>query len=152
MNLDERAGAEPMIHFRYVLIALSILVASTVFSQEKTKVKGVITDASTGEPLPFVNVAFVGKNVGTTTDFNGKYQMDTKWGSDKVQASFMGYEVMEKTVKQGETNTIDFALEPKHIKLEEVTVQAQKGRYKNNRNPAVELIQKVVDHKEQNRK
>jgi len=81
--------------------------------KEKTKVKGVITDAQSGEPLPFVNVAFVGKNVGTTTDFNGKYQMDTKWGSDKVQASFMGYEPMEKLVVQGQTNTVNFALESK---------------------------------------
>ena len=140
-----------MTQFRYFLFALFMLLSSVIVAQEKTKVKGVITDAQTGEPLPFVNVAFVGKNVGTTTDFNGKYQMDTKWGSDMVQASFMGYEVMEKQVVQGETNTIDFALEPKQIKLDEVVVKA-KGRYKNKENPAVELIQKVVDNRDKNRK
>ncbi|MBP9150921.1 MAG: carboxypeptidase-like regulatory domain-containing protein, partial [Flavobacteriales bacterium] len=140
-----------MTHFRYFLLALSMLVSSVTFAQEKTKVKGTITDAQTGEPLPFVNVAFVGKNVGTTTDFNGKYQMDTKWGSDKVQASFMGYEPMEKTVTQGVNNTVDFALEPKQIKLDEVVVKA-KGRYKNRENPAVELIQRVVDNRDKNRK
>ncbi len=140
-----------MTQFRYFLFALFMLLSSVLVAQEKTKVKGVITDAQTGEPLPFVNVAFVGKNVGTTTDFNGKYQMDTKWGSDKVQASFMGYELMEKQVVQGETNTIDFALEPKQIKLDEVVVKA-KGRYKNKENPAVELIQKVVDNRDKNRK
>ena len=140
-----------MSKFKFVFIALSILVSSVGYSQEKTKVKGTITDAATGEPLPFVNVAFVGKSVGTTTDFNGKYQMDTKWGSDVVQASFMGYEMMEKPVKQGENNTVDFALEPKHIKLDEVVVKG-KGRYKNKENPAVALIQKVVDNREKNRK
>ncbi len=140
-----------MTHFRYFVVALFMLISSVMLAQEKTKVKGVITDAHTGEPLPFVNVAFVGKNVGTTTDFNGKYQMDTKWGSDKVQASFMGYEVMEKEVIQGQNNTIDFALEPKQIKLDEVVVKAT-GRYKNKENPAVELIQKVVDNRDKNRK
>lgn len=140
-----------MTHFRYFLFALSMLVSSVIVAQEKTKVKGTITDAQTGEPLPFVNVAFVGKNVGTTTDFNGKYQMDTKWGSDKVQASFMGYEVMEKAVVQGQNNTIDFELESKQIKLDEVVVKA-KGRYKNKENPAVELIQRVVDNRDKNRK
>ena len=128
-----------------------MLTSSVILAQEKTKVKGVITDAQSGEPLPFVNVAFVGKNVGTTTDFNGKYQMDTKWGSDKVQASFMGYEPMEKLVVQGQTNTVNFALESKQIKLDEVVVKA-KGRYKNKENPAVALIQKVVDNREKNRK
>ncbi|MFT5481207.1 MAG: hypothetical protein ACI9NN_002177, partial [Bacteroidia bacterium] len=140
-----------MTHFRYFLLTLSLLISSIILAQEKTKVKGVITDAQTGEPLPFVNVAFVGKNVGTTTDFNGKYQMDTKWGSDKIQASFMGYEMMGKAVIQGQTNTIDFALESKQIKLDEVVVKA-KGRYKNKENPAVALIQKVVDNRENNRK
>lgn len=141
-----------MMGVRQLLSAFLVLLACAVFGQEKTKVKGVITDAVSGEPLPFVNVAFVGKNVGTTTDFNGKYQIDTKWGSDKLQASFMGYEIMEQSVVLGENQTIDFKLEPKHIKLEEVTVEAKKGRYRNKENPAVALIQKVVDKKEENRK
>lgn len=147
MRLNERSAAVLMMSFRYVLVALTVLISSFVLAQEKTKVKGVITDAETGEPLPFVNVAFVGKNVGTTTDFNGKYQIDTKWGSDKLMASFMGYEAMEKDVVQGQNNTIDFALEPKRIKLEEVTVEAKKGRYKSKDNPAVALIKKVVEKK-----
>lgn len=141
-----------MMSFRYFLLSLILLVSSIAQAQEKTKVKGVITDAQTGEPLPFVNVAFVGKNVGTTTDFNGKYQMDTKWGSDKIVASFMGYEAQEKTVEQGSSNTIDFALASKQIKLQEVTVKAKKGRYKNKENPAVALIKKVVEHRDENRK
>lgn len=141
-----------MTYLRYSLSVLLLLVFGIAHGQEKTKVKGTITDAQTGEPLPFVNVAFLGKNVGTTTDFNGKYQLDTKWGSDKLQASFMGYEVMEKAVVQGTSQTIDFALEPKQIKLDEVTVEAKKGRYKNRDNPAVELINKVVEHRDENRK
>ncbi len=66
-----------MTNIRFLLSILLILSSGWVFAQEKTKVKGVITDAESGDPLPFVNVAFVGKNVGTTTDFNGKYQLDT---------------------------------------------------------------------------
>lgn len=141
-----------MMKFRIVLVALAVLFSGLSLAQEKTKVKGTVTDAQTGEPLPFVNIAFVGKNVGTTTDFNGKYQIDTKWGSDKLVASFMGYQMIEKEVVQGQTNTIDFELEPSQIKLQEVTVQAKKGRYKNKDNPAVELIKKVVANKENNRK
>lgn len=152
MKLNERSAAVLMMKFRFVLLALSVLISTIAFAQEKTKVKGTITDAETGEPLPFVNVAFVGKNVGTTTDFNGKYQIDTKWGSDKIMASFMGYEPMEKAVVQGDNQTIDFALEPKRIKLQEVTVEAKKGRYRSKDNPAVALIKKVVENKENNRK
>ncbi|MGB0367854.1 MAG: DUF5686 family protein [Flavobacteriales bacterium] len=137
---------------RCFFVGVIVLFFGSVLAQDATKVKGTITDAQTGQPLPFVNVAFVGKNIGTTTDFNGKYQMDTKWGSDKVVASFMGYQPMEQAVVQGENNTIDFKLEPTQIKLEEVTVKAKKGRYKNKENPAVTLIKKVVAHRESNRK
>ncbi|MBI1287428.1 MAG: hypothetical protein GC178_07580 [Flavobacteriales bacterium] len=141
-----------MTYVRYYLSVALLFVIGFTYGQEKTKVKGTITDAQTGEPLPFVNVSFVGKAVGTTTDFSGKYQLDTKWGSDQLQASFMGYDPLIKSVIQGENQTIDFALEPTQIKLQEVTVKAEKGRYKNRENPAVQLIQKVVDHREQNRK
>ena len=141
-----------MTGFRFILASFLIALNSLALAQERTKVKGEITDAQTGDPLPFVNVAFVGKNVGTTTDFNGKYYLDTKWGSAKIQASFMGYEVMEKPVVLGESQTMDFALEPKQIKLQEVTVRAKRGRYRNRENPAVTLIKKVVAHRDSNRK
>lgn len=122
------------------------------FSQEKTRVKGTVTDAETGEPLPFVNISFVDKNVGTTTDFHGKYAIETNWGSDKLQASFLGYEVLEKRVETGRNQTIDFKLASKSIRMQEVTVKAGKQRYTNKDNPAVELIEQVIAHKGQNRK
>jgi hypothetical protein len=113
-------------------------------------VKGVVIDAQTKEPLPFVNIAFVGKNIGITTDFKGKYNLDSKWASGKISASFMGYKLIEKPVEIGGNQTINFELEPKSIQVDEVTVVA-KGRYKNKENPAVALIKKVIANKDKNR-
>ncbi len=121
-------------------------------SQDKTRVKGTVTDALTGEPLPFVNISFVDKNVGTTTDFNGKYSIETNWGSSKLQASFLGYEAQQKSVALGANQTIDFKLGSTSIKVQEVTVKAGKQRYKNKGNPAVDLIERVIAHKDQNRR
>ncbi len=131
------------------LFALLPLVS---LSQDKTRVKGTVTDALTGEPLPFVNISFVDKNVGTTTDFNGKYSIETNWGSNKLQASFLGYEAQQKPVALGANQTIDFKLGSTSIKVQEVTVKAGKQRYKNKGNPAVELIERVIAHKDQNRR
>lgn len=136
----------------WALLVLSVLSTSLLSAQEKTRVKGTVTDAETGEPLPFVNISFVDKNVGTTSDFNGKYSIETNWGSDRLQASFLGYEVQEKRVEQGRNQTIDFKLESTSIRIQEVTVKAGKERYRNKENPAVLLIQKVIDHKAENRK
>jgi len=131
------------------LFALLPLIS---LSQDKTRVKGTVTDALTGEPLPFVNISFVDKNVGTTTDFNGKYSIETNWGSNKLQASFLGYEAQQKPVALGANQTIDFKLGSTSIKVQEVTVKAGKQRYKNKGNPAVELIERVIAHKDQNRR
>jgi len=134
------------------LFILLELMTGTVSAQRSTRVRGKVTDAATGEPLPFVNVSFVGKNVGTTTGFDGKYLLDSKWGSDSIQASFLGYKPQTRQVLEGEAQVVDFVLETASIELKEVTVKADGKRYRNRDNPAVGLINKVLEHRDKNRK
>ncbi len=124
---------------------------NTSYGQELTKVEGRITDAKTGEPLSFVNVSFKNKNVGTSTDLEGYYQLKTQWASDTLMASFVGYEKMKKPVEKGATQTINFKLRPTGYTMEAVEVQGKRERYKNKGNPAVELIRKVSEKKSENR-
>ena len=131
--------------------AFMFLFASLGFSQKVTKVYGVVKDAKTKEPLPFVTVYFVGKNIGTSTDFNGEYKIETQWGSNKLGASLVGYKKQIKSIKTGQTQRVDFYLQPESERLDEVVIKA-KGRYRNKNNPAVELIKKVIKNKDKNRK
>ena len=62
-----------------VLGLFSLLFLINVNAQSLTRVKGTVIDAKTKEPLPFVNVVFKGANIGTTTDFDGKYEIETQW-------------------------------------------------------------------------
>ncbi len=43
-----------------------------------TRIRGFVVDASTGQALPFVNLTFEGTTVGTTTDLNGRFLLETK--------------------------------------------------------------------------
>ena len=52
---------------------------------------GTVTDSKTKEPIPFVTVAFKGIPIGTTTDFNGKYSIETKKPGDSLYATCLGY-------------------------------------------------------------
>jgi len=135
------------------LTGFSILFLNTnqSFAQKMTIVKGKVVDAKTQEPLPFVNIAFVGKNIGTTTDYNGEYVIRTQWPSGKLVASFMGYKSQYKKVIKEKEQIINFQLMPDAEMLDNVVIQA-KGRYRNKNNPAVELIKKVVKNKNLNRK
>ena len=115
-----------------------------------TKVRGLIIDKETKEPLPFVNVAFVGTTVGTTTDFDGFYEIETQWGSETIEVSYLGYISKTATVNLEEKNIIDFELESESLNLDEVVVKAKKQRYRKKNNPAVELMRKVIANKGDN--
>ena len=142
-----------------LLLGLTIGFIPNSSAQEKpdkikrtklTRVKGVVLDKETKEPLPFVNLAFVGTTVGTTTDFDGKYEIETQWGSETLEATYLGYISSSATITVGERQVIDFELESESLKLDEVVVKAKKKRYRKKNNPAVELMRKVIANKGNN--
>lgn len=137
---------------RFFIACLLSSLFINVNAQKLTKIKGTVIDANTKEPLPFVNIAFKGANVGTTTDFDGNYYLETQWGTGTLQASFVGYTTTSKTVQLGSVQTINFSLKNDAIEMEVFEVKADKERYRNKNNPAVDLIKLVIDHKDDNRK
>jgi hypothetical protein len=135
-----------------VLLALAVFgLSGTLSAQKFTRVKGKVFDANSKEPLPFVNIAFKGTNVGMTTDFNGSFNLESKWASDTLQVSYVGYDTEYIPVIMGKTQTIDVELKETGTTLETVTITAKKKRYRKKNNPAVELIRKVIDNKDRNR-
>lgn len=121
---------------------------------QPTIIQGTVTDAVTREPLPFVQVGFIGTTSGTTTDLNGHFQLSNKQDKDSVRFQMMGYAPVIKVVPKGKTTKrMKIAMMPKTNMMHKVVVTASKGggRYKRRGNPAVELIKKTIEHKELNR-
>ncbi len=133
-------------------LVIFVLYSTHGMGQKYVNIKGRVIDAKTKQPLPFVNVVFVGKNIGTITDYNGDYSISTQWASTQLQASFIGYKREVKSVGQAKNQTINFEIEPESIALTEVVVTGQRKRYRNRDNPAVELIKKVIENKDSNSK
>ena len=139
------------IKIHILLSVLLVFFTTWANAQDRTKVNGVITDAVTGETLPFVNLIFVGKNIGTITDYNGKYEIISQWASDSLQVSFIGYESQTVFVKKGINQKINFQLNSTSHDLETFEVVANKTKYRNKNNISVELIKKVIANKKKNR-
>jgi hypothetical protein len=145
------------ISIRKCLFSIYVLSASlfclNAYSQvsEKTIIKGTVTDALTGAPVPFASVFLKGTTVGTLTDNNGKYRIETSAAATTISFSFIGYEVVSREIKTGADQIIDISLTLSSITLDEVIVKARKKEYRNKNNPAVELIEKVVAKKTENR-
>ncbi|HEX5749558.1 MAG TPA: carboxypeptidase regulatory-like domain-containing protein [Archangium sp.] len=79
-------------------------------------VRGVVTDASTGAPLPGARVLAEGPfSRDTLTDEEGRYSLTLPTGTYRVSATFFGYErrVVEAVeVTEGSVTPVDFALSP----------------------------------------
>ena len=116
-----------------------------------TVISGTVTDASTGEPIPSVTVVLENTTIGTTTDDKGHYRITTFATSYKIDFSFIGYERQSRIIYPGTIQKIDVLMYPSTFELNEVVVKPSNKSYHNRDNPAVELIKKVIDHKDKNR-
>ena len=84
------------------------------------KISGKVTDASTGEPLPGVNIIIKGTTTGTVTDINGSYNIEIPDTSAVLVFSFLGYNSEE--VHFNGSLKIDVNLVPSISQLQEVVV------------------------------
>ncbi len=81
--------------------ALAVLITSVAFAQNLT-VTGNVTDAATGEPVPFASVHENGTMNGTNTDVNGHYSITVSQNAVLVFSS-IGYNTVEVPV-EGKAN------------------------------------------------
>lgn len=84
------------------------------------KVTGTVTDVTTGEPMPGVNIVVSGTTNGVVTDVNGKYSIEVNSPKDILTFSFVGYNI--ENVVVGNRSVIDIGLITDIKNLEEVVV------------------------------
>lgn len=101
---------------KFLLFAALTLFVSNVYGQ-KLKIKGTVTGDST--PLPGVSVSVKGDQIGSVTDFDGKYEIAAA-ENDVLVFSYIGFKTLEVTLN-GQT-TLDVNLIADVSKLDEVVV------------------------------
>lgn len=94
---------------------------------EKIIVKGIVTDAQSGEALPGVHIWDVDLKSGTSANSYGYYSLKLIKGTHMVEISYMGYKKMAATLSLLSDTTINWQLNP-GIDLGEVEVIAGKSR------------------------
>jgi iron complex outermembrane receptor protein len=108
------------------LLFLFLLLPFTVLAQNT--LNGTVTDHTTGQPIPGVNVNVQGAAGGTSTDFDGKFQLPNLKNGDKILVSFIGYKT-ETIVFNGQKN-LAVSLSEDTNQLQEVVVQVGYGTVK----------------------
>ena len=90
------------------------LYAQTDSLEVAYRLSGLITDAQTGEPVPFVSV-HNGPTLNTHTDINGVYSLNLPAGLVKLQFSALGYEDSDVEVNLSQDIELNVVLEPAAI-------------------------------------
>lgn len=132
------------IYYFFFLILLCLGLQS--HAQQTYLISGRVTDANTGDPVPFANVVLKGTSKGVTTNFEGFYTLKTTSPSDSLLVSYIGYARKARWIdKNKPTQTIDFQLEAEAFALKEVRISAGE-------NPAYPIMRKVIANKDLNDK
>ena len=131
--------------YRFIIILSFLLFCLPIGAQNLT---GRITDAETGEEIPYASVVYHGHHVAVISDINGNYSIARHLGW-KLTFSAVGYQNIEVTINNQTKSKMDIALKSDNKQLKEVTISSKKGKYSRKNNPAVELMKKVIAAKKQ---
>ncbi|MFO7672790.1 MAG: carboxypeptidase-like regulatory domain-containing protein, partial [Lutibacter sp.] len=107
-----------------ILIIVCLMAAMQVTNAQTGKVTGKILDGDYNDVLAFANVSVKGTEKGTSSDFDGLYELELKEGIYTIVFSFIGYETKEITgvsVKNNEATTVNVTLNSS-VLLKEVMI------------------------------
>lgn len=106
---------------RLLLTVTGVALTSSFVIAQTQAVRGVIVDASTGEPIIGANVIVKGHtSVGVTTNLEGKFSLNAPKGASHLLVSFIGYQKKEVAIKPN----LKISLETENSVLDDVIVVA----------------------------
>lgn len=120
-------------HYFAALAAMLIVYGSdTAYAQTRTdiSVSGHVTDAITGEHLPFITIMLKGTNIGAQTSTSGHYILrNLPVGTFELVATAIGFKetAVQLDLRKGESYEINFLLEEEHLALDEVVFSATRN-------------------------
>lgn len=112
------------------VLAAVLIVAVAALAGTTGKIRGVVKDKKTGEPLIGANIRVEGTSLGAATDFDGNYTIvNVPPGEYTVIVSMVGYtqtRIQEVRVKIDLSTTVDIDLTDTVIESQEVIVVAER--------------------------
>lgn len=105
-------------HYREKIICLLALLCSTLGFAQDLQITGTVTDEY-DFPLPGASIIVVGTTTGTSTDFDGNFELNVP-SDAQLTISYMGY--ITKTVNVAGQTTFNIKLDEDVNSLDEVVV------------------------------
>ena len=141
MTLEEKRIHKRIIASLILFICLSCAVVSA------QTISGHVRDSLTNEVVPYLAVYYDGTSVGSMTDEQGYYSVRAQDGFDELTFTAVGYRTKRVRIVPGQSQTLDVVVVPDNVTLNEVVVKPKREKYSKKNNPAVDLMRKVIAHK-----
>ncbi len=131
-------------YFKLCLILISVLWNASSLQAQNSGIKGVIVDEG-GAAMPYANVIVLGQSIGTSTNFDGEFNLPLRPGAYKISFQFVGYKtkVVELEVKAGTFEFLNIELAEEQLMMDAVIVRP------NGENPAHRIIRGAQAKKQQ---
>ncbi|MBI3237778.1 MAG: carboxypeptidase-like regulatory domain-containing protein [Flavobacteriia bacterium] len=113
---------------------------------QQTRISGRVTDAATGELLPYVRVQFQGSKIGTETDSVGNYVLESYYATDSIMVFMEGYRLVTLAIQKDQVQIMNVKLEVRVDEIEEVFIRPP------DEFPSTTLHKKVIANKGINNK
>ena len=113
---------------RQITLVILTLISTLAYAQKGT-IRGTVYDGSTGETLVGVSVVIKGTYIGTATDLDGQFSIETEPGTYDLQLSFISFQPLTiegVEVKSNEVTLLNnLQLNESTVELEDVVVTAK---------------------------
>ena len=135
------------------IVCLMVLLAgvlSATGQQAVTQITGLVRDSISREAVPYATVTLIGTDEGTIANDKGGFTINSRAAFSKLRVTAMGYTPREVPVKAGQGSVVLVDLVPSGVELNEVVVRKGKEKYSKKNNPAVEMIKKLRQRRDDN--
>ena len=130
-----------------IRLFITLFFFGTFYLLSQTKVSGYVFDEY-DQPVSFANIIFKGSTLGTITDENGRFYLESSETWSTLIVSFIGYEMIEVPLSKKVNYDLKFILKEQASQLDQVVIVTGKQSKKNN--PAIDLLRKIWEHKRKN--
>lgn len=130
-------------------LLITFLLFGTIASLAQTKVSGYVYDEN-DQPIAFANVIFKGSTIGTITNEDGKFYLESDETWETLIISFLGFEIQEYQLAKRVNYDLKFNLKEEASSLDEVVIVTGKQSKKASENPAIRILKKIWERKRQN--
>lgn len=139
--------------FRHILaLVVTLAVGLSAFGQNATvtQITGLVRDSLSREGVPYASISLMGTSEGTLANDKGGFTVNSRAQFSRLHVTAMGYKAKDVEIKHGQGSVVLIDLVPTGVELDEVVVNKGKEKYSKKNNPAVEMIKKLRERRDDN--